>query len=117
MSYFEDIKAGQRVFVAYGREGEDVLVLRVTKTQIVTASRRFRRKNGTSVGEVYRDRLIATPERAAQIRTEMRRKEGAYRVEHHRFTLTPKGIRELRGHLDAAEAFLREVGEWTEEQV
>ena len=118
MSYFDEIKAGDTVFVAnsgWTASGEDVTVLSVTATQIVTASRRFRRKNGTLVGGGYRQPFIATPENAADIRTEMRRRQVCNQVERVRFALTPTCIRDMRARLDAAESFLREVGEWTEE--
>jgi len=118
VSYFDEIKAGDTVFVAnsgWTASGEDVTVLSVTATQIVTASRRFRRKNGTLVGGGYRQPFIATPENAADIRTEMRRRQVCNQVERVRFKLTPASVRELQASVAAAEAFLREVGEWTEE--
>ena len=94
-----------------------LVVDRLTKTQIICGLERFRKSNGQRVGDHSPRTYLISAEKAheiiLQIKTAERR--GHFKV---KFTGTPGGkfntstVTHMRAECDAAEAFLREQGEW-----
>jgi hypothetical protein len=120
-----EVKAGVEVIIFPRRDSQRpyrVSVIHATPTQIVTGSVKYRRRDGGQVGE--RDswerqaRIRVGPEAEAELsrlKTHYRKRWASEDLESagRRLALNQKTVIAMRAACDAAEAALRELGEWT----
>ena len=119
----EDVQVGDRVVIDTGRFGvKDCSILtvdRITSSLIIAEGDiRFRRKDGyrTPRGDWYTPKLVFGDEAEWLVRRCSRnRVMSSFIVACSEAKGSPKGIRTVRAACDAAEAALRELGEWVDE--
>jgi hypothetical protein len=112
-----DVKCGDEVVLREGRYWfpRRVHVDRLTNTQIIIGSRRFRRKDGREIGGPFSYSEVVFSDEAERLIAEARRVRAVslWRlVACSERNFNPAGIRAVRAACDAAEAALRELGEW-----
>ncbi len=107
-----DLKPGDRV-VMCGRFAYSIWrVDRVTETQIIIGTARFRRKDGLRVGATgWECQRLETSARAFTLA----KKSTVENLLSVRIEPTRASITAARKRLDVAEALLRECGEWKDE--
>lgn len=109
------LKPGDRVAVDRRYEPFISVVERRTATQIIVAGMRFRATDGFEIGHRGFDHPRLAISAASMAFVE--RKELTGILYNLKVKLTPAAITSARATLDRAEAFLRSVGEWENENV
>lgn len=121
--YLADLRVGDTVSIPVslgwsGRGARNYVITKLTKTQIVCGEKRFNRETGRAIGSRYNG--IVLPE----VAVDLHRQEAHYHTilnakmaaDKLARTVDQVTITATRTALDAAEAVLRERGEWTEGQ-